>query len=316
MNTAKYADQQIAALKTSGIPLSKAAWKAALLCVGWPYIYGDRGAYCTPSHRRAVYASKGDDHPTIKSKCKNFEGGKSCNGCTFYPDGVTRAFDCRGFTYWVLLQVYGWKLIGAGATSQWNTESNWAAKGLVKDGIPQNVIVCLFYHEKGNSSVMAHTGLYYNGETVECSSGVQHSKTLNKKWTDWAVPACVDGDIPEPVPTPTPAPTPGSDKPTLRRGSEGEYVTLLQTKLFQLGYDLGSYGIDGDFGSRTEAAVKAFQTANGLTADGICGRNTWAALDGAEPPVAPKYRVIIPHLTESKASELLTLYPEATKEAE
>lgn len=316
MNTAKYVDEQIAILKSSGIPLSEAAWKAALLCVGWPYIFGDRGAYCTPSHRRAAYASKGSTQPTIKSKCKNFEGGSGCSGCSYYPGGQTRAYDCRGFTYWILLQIYGWKLMGAGATSQWNTESNWKAKGLVADGIPQNVIVCLFYHEKGSTTVMAHTGLYYNGETCECASGVQHFTKINKKWTHWAVPACVDQVIPDPTPAPTPTPAPGTDKPTLRKGSKGEYVTLLQTKLYQLGYDLGSYGVDGSFGSKTEAAVKAFQTASGLAADGICGKKTWAALDGEKPPVAVQYTVTIPHLTESRAAELLSLYPGATKEAE
>ena len=35
MNNAEYVDQQIQKLKNSGIPLSEAAWQAALLCVGW-----------------------------------------------------------------------------------------------------------------------------------------------------------------------------------------------------------------------------------------------------------------------------------------
>jgi peptidoglycan hydrolase-like protein with peptidoglycan-binding domain len=38
---------------------------------------------------------------------------------------------------------------------------------------------------------------------------------------------------------------------------------------------------DGIYGPRTEAAVKYFQRANGLVADGIVGQKTWAALEAA-----------------------------------
>lgn len=63
---------------------------------------------------------------------------------------------------------------------------------------------------------------------------------------------------------------------TLRRGSRGELVKQVQTKLKNWGYYKGS--IDGIFGSGTESAVKAFQRKNGLTADGIIGKKTAAAL--------------------------------------
>ena len=63
---------------------------------------------------------------------------------------------------------------------------------------------------------------------------------------------------------------------TLRRGDRGEDVKVLQRALKRAGYDAGT--IDGIFGPRTEAAVRAFQRANGLTVDGIVGPRTWAAL--------------------------------------
>jgi peptidoglycan hydrolase-like protein with peptidoglycan-binding domain len=148
---------------------------------------------------------------------------------------------------------------------------------------------------------------------VECGAGVTHSKTLNKKWEVWGVPACVEGDVPVPTPTP-PTPTPTPDRPTLRRGSKGEYVTLLQTKLALLGYDLGKCGIDGDYGRSTESAVKAFQKDAGLSADGICGPRTWSALD--ETPKQTLYTVTIPHVTLSKAKELAEQYIGATYVAE
>lgn len=63
---------------------------------------------------------------------------------------------------------------------------------------------------------------------------------------------------------------------TYRQGSSGEAVTTIQTKLKRWGYYDGS--VDGIYGSATVAAVKRFQKANGLTADGICGTATQKAL--------------------------------------
>ncbi|MBR5947338.1 MAG: spore cortex-lytic enzyme [Clostridia bacterium] len=63
---------------------------------------------------------------------------------------------------------------------------------------------------------------------------------------------------------------------TLKRGSRGELVKQVQTKLKNWGYYTGA--IDGIFGSGTESAVKSFQRKNGLTADGIVGQKTAAAL--------------------------------------
>lgn len=61
-----------------------------------------------------------------------------------------------------------------------------------------------------------------------------------------------------------------------RRGSSGSVVSQIQTKLKNWGYY--KYDVDGIFGSRTEAAVKSFQSRNGLTVDGIVGSATLAAL--------------------------------------
>ena len=65
---------------------------------------------------------------------------------------------------------------------------------------------------------------------------------------------------------------------TLRKGMEGNDVKELQEALIQLGYDLGSYGADGDFGSSTERAVKKFQQKMSLTSDGIFGKKSLEAL--------------------------------------
>lgn len=63
---------------------------------------------------------------------------------------------------------------------------------------------------------------------------------------------------------------------TLRYGSRGEDVTYLQQRLVANGYYVGE--IDGDFGRKTENAVKAYQEEHGLKVDGIVGVKTWASL--------------------------------------
>ena len=68
---------------------------------------------------------------------------------------------------------------------------------------------------------------------------------------------------------------------TLRQGSAGSAVEQLQFWLNTLAqYDAGipSTAVDGVFGSRTAAAVRAFQRREGLTADGVVGRATWTTL--------------------------------------
>ena len=65
-------------------------------------------------------------------------------------------------------------------------------------------------------------------------------------------------------------------RPTVSYGSRGDAVRKLQELLNALGYDCGS--VDGIFGSKTKAAVLAFQKANGLGEDGIVGPLTWAKL--------------------------------------
>lgn len=59
-------------------------------------------------------------------------------------------------------------------------------------------------------------------------------------------------------------------------GSVGTEVTAIQEKLKNLGFYSGS--IDGIYGSATRKAVQRFQSANGLSADGIAGEKTLAAL--------------------------------------
>ena len=65
--------------------------------------------------------------------------------------------------------------------------------------------------------------------------------------------------------------------PILRKSNKGYYVGYLQEKLNSLGYNCGK--VDKIFGSKTLAAVKAFQKAQNLVVDGVVGPKTWAKLE-------------------------------------
>lgn len=111
------------------------------------------------------------------------------------------------------------------------------------------------------------------GQVIHCSAGVQ-TGSIGQGWTHYAVPGGLySADEIEKA---------GRIKvrKTLRKGASGDEVRELQTMLAACGYDVGA--VDGVFGSATEGAVRAFQTAKVLTVDGICGMATWAALDAAE----------------------------------
>lgn len=72
----------------------------------------------------------------------------------------------------------------------------------------------------------------------------------------------------------------------LKRGDKGADVEALQILLAGRGYKCGTYGpnkdgVDGDFGAATEKAVRAYQSAKGLTVDGVAGPQTMGSLLGA-----------------------------------
>lgn len=68
--------------------------------------------------------------------------------------------------------------------------------------------------------------------------------------------------------------------PLLQKGSKGDTVKAAQMLLRGWGCDVGIWGVDGDYGNATEAAVLAFQRRRGLDADGIIGNQTWSSLLG------------------------------------
>ena len=262
MNNCHEVDEMIGSWKASGLSAPDLIRNTARACLGWPYVFGAWGEVCTPSSRGR---RKRADHPTIVSKCPVLSGKASSCGKCAWGIGV-RMYDCRGFTRW-LLQQAGLDLKGAGATSQWNNDANWALKGEKQD-LPPSMVACVFMKV---GSKMNHTGMHLGGgEIVHCASGVQTGKLSAKGWTHFAVPkGLYPADILPEAPV---------RRPTLRKGAKGDAVKELQERLLALGYDVGKTGADGIFGKKTLAAVKAFQRDRGLKEDGIFGILTWAKL--------------------------------------
>ncbi|MBQ9010588.1 MAG: peptidoglycan-binding protein [Clostridia bacterium] len=133
-----------------------------------------------------------------------------------------------------------------------------------------------------------------NGLTVD---GVPGKGTFARLNSAAAVPA---GTVTQTEPvtetvTATAEPETVTSSLVLRKGDRGEAVTLLQQTLKKLGYL--ETEPDGQFGSGTENAIRAFQRANGLTADGVAGRGTLAILYSNEAVAAARTVASTPSVT-------------------
>lgn len=294
MNSASQVSGLVSAWIATGMSKPDIVIKAAEACMDWSYVWGAVGAECTPS-KREYYMGRSSigekDRENIKKACQVLNGSaSSCNGCKWYPNNQrTLCNDCQGFVKNILSRV-GVSMKGGGCTSMWNDNSNWTEKGKIAD-IPNKV--CLVFINEGEK--MSHVGIYIgNGQVIHCSKYVRQGPCPDKSWgwSHYAIPAGLYGDAP-------------IQMPTLRKGSTGEYVTLMQTKLIQRGYDLNPYGADGKFGATTEKALKAFQKDAGLTADGICGAKTWTALESGGTTL---YTVTVMHVSKTVAEDIVGKY--------
>lgn len=96
----------------------------------------------------------------------------------------------------------------------------------------------------------------------------------------------------------------------IRRGDRGDAVVTLQQMLTQYGYYTGA--IDGECGSGTVAAVRAFQKKNGLKADGVAGEGTLTLLYQGSPLSADGTPTPKPTATPSPTPTPKPVYPYQT----
>ena len=130
-----------------------------------------------------------------------------------------------------------------------------------------------------------HIGYYVGGgyavEWRGFNYGCVKTKVKDHTWKNWAKLPFIDyGDGTNIQPAPT-ATTYILGSRSLKKGSTGSDVKTLQELLNQLAIVTPALEVDGDFGSKTEAAVKAFQKKAGIKQDGIYGDETHKALMGA-----------------------------------
>jgi len=147
------------------------------------------------------------------------------------------------------------------------------AKALTADPRVKYVIWNRKIWSASKPSWRPYTGKNPHTKHVHVSASADKAKYDDDKtpWTMSGVPAVPHGK-------------PVDDRPTLRLKSQGGEVFDLQRKL--------GLKIDGDFGPKTEAAVKAFQRKNKLEIDGVVGPYTWDALDKIKLPEAPPQELV------------------------
>ena len=230
-------------------------------------------------------------------------------------------WDCSGLTKRAVQQVgYDW-YHGATTQDERGFETGdpkrygyWLLYGPIAT-IPLGLFCVLMNRDKRDISIMAHTALYdpvkrsviqaggYGGKGVhEDAIDGKDFKPL-EHFTDWRTLKELT-DAPEEPQEPT--------FPTLRKGSKGEYVKTLQNLLNQHG---ASLKVDGDFGPKTDAAVRAYQKENGLTV-GVVGPQTWGSLFADEEPDEKQATLLVSSISSNEADELALYikehYPKAT----
>ena len=257
----------------------------------WGYIFGAYGQIWTQEKQDAATDA------TIKEYGQQWVG--------------RHVVDCSGLFYWAFHELGGW--IHHGSNSIWNEDCKNDTKGTLKDGkrtdgkeVRPGSAVFLTKNENGRIN-RHHIGIYIGSNMCIEAKGTRSGVVASglNHWDEVAELKDVsyDGEV---IHT------------TLRNGCRGEEVKELQQDLIVKGYDPGT--ADGVFGSRTEKAVKAFQTDNGLTADGIVVPKTWAVLlEGAGMPndkpeeEKPQEGPLEGEFVQISKKELETMYAMATE---
>ena len=253
----------------------------------WGYIWGQSGDVWTQEKQNSLTAKYNSNPTKYKDYKQAVQYGSKWIG--------KRVIDCSGLPYWALksflISIYH------GSNSIWR--ENLSQKGELKNGkatikLPKGAAIFT-----GTESNRGHIGIYdgekYVIEAQGTSAGVTRTLLTNKKWTWWGLfknveyPTETKTTEKATVTTTEKVPQLPSEKkitkplneiyPTVCRGSKQTvFVKEMQERLLKAGYQLPKYGADGDFGTETLKAVKAFQKDQGLVVDGKCGPKTWAAL--------------------------------------
>ena len=273
-------------------------------------IWGQQGATWTAAKQAALKKKYESDPEEYKNYKLSAQYGSKWIG---HP-----VWDCAGLCRWAAKQ--NGVAIHAGSNLIWRNDLS--SKGAITKGmqLPVGALVFTGTEENNHPHIGTYTG---NGKVTEANGAIHgciQSDLSNSKWKWWGLEKGVAYEFIPGGGTET-DPAPAKTKPTIRKGNKNQYVKECQEILKKLGSDLGICGVDGDFGTATERAVKAFQEAHdgpdgrALTVDGIVGPATWWALEtaskGQEPEPVKSYTVTISGLMKGAAEELVREYPNA-----
>lgn len=203
----------------------------------------------------------------------------------------TRVWDCNGMAEGIY-ELYTGSCINAYARSNYANWCSTKGKGMIPAAM-RKAGVAVFWSDGGAGSIHHVAYLYkpvkasdpqgdwYIIEARGVMYGVVKTKLSARKPNFWGI---MDKyfdygsgvAFPEPV-----SPTYKLGDRILKNGMSGPDVKEMQEDLIKLGYNLGKWGADGDFGDCTELAVRNFQTQEDLTPDGEFGPQSLAALNKA-----------------------------------
>lgn len=117
-----------------------------------------------------------------------------------------------------------------------------------------------------------------DGRTIEARGSAYGTGVFSARGRTWTHAGLIAGlDYGGGAPAPAPGPVDDYWTGMFSRGSRGQGVAHMQANLAKFGYDVGA--IDGDFGPKTEAALRAFQRDARIEVDGVFGPQSRAAME-------------------------------------
>lgn len=223
------------------------------------------------------------------------------NQALYWRKNATRVWDCNGMAEGIYEMYTG---INIDSKARFNYSEWCNPRGSNMSDMPKVPGMAVFIHSSSKGYI-THVGYLYepinadkpDGDwwVIEARGvmyGVVKTRLSERNWNRWgAMTKYYDyGNLLEKHEDTHPFGT-----RLLKEGCAGEDVKALQETLISLGYDCGKWGADGEFGSATAKAVRAFQQENDLNVDGIVGEKTKAALLKAIKDEAgePAYQLVI-----------------------
>lgn len=230
--------------------------------IGQPYVWGAQGTLLKPETYESIIAKREKDSSKHRANALSF-----CFRLFSAGALQLRAFDCSGLGMYWLQNLKGVSKTDLNANGMMG-KCTLISKSEVKKG-------CWVFKRYLTGSKRAyHIGYVVDDElnVVEAQGrayGVVKRPLSKGGWNAYGIPSFFADEITQ------------HEKYVftrlLKKGCKGSDVSDLQELLNKRG---DSIKIDGDFGSKTLAAVKAFQKRKGLKADGVAGKKTITALGG------------------------------------